>query len=201
MVTNKYSTIVSDPCWQYSNWTTKAQGAAAAHYQTMTLNELKKIPVDTWQADNCIHFMWCTLPKIPEGIELLNAWGLDYVTSIPWVKTLPNSGDIRRGIGFWTMTCVELLLIGRKGVVKRDRKDPVIGLLFDNMQTIEDKLSKIFYAPIQGHSKKDESVQTWIERSLSGPYLELFSTRERDNWTTWGYSTGYSLSERGVEKI
>lgn len=199
----KYSVVVSDPCWQYSNWSDKAHGAAISHYSTMSLEELKKIPVDNWQDDNCIHFMWCTLPKMAEGIELLKAWNLEYVTSIIWIKTVPKSGTIRRGIGFWAQGCAEFLMIARKGSVKRDRTDPVIGLLLDSLKIKNgsDKLSRIFYAPIQGHSKKDETVQSWIERTLPGPYLELFSSRERPNWDCWGYSTGYKLTKDGVEKV
>lgn len=189
----KFACIVSDPNWQYKNWTDKAHGAAISHYATSSLEELKKIPVDSWQADDCVHLMWCTLPKLPEGIELLNAWNLEYVTAIPWVKTVPKAAEIRRGIGFWAMSASEILLIGRKGNPTRKRGDPVIGLMTG--------CPRVFYAPIRGHSQKPEEIQDWAERTLEGPYLELFATRERAPWTCWGYSTGYKLTPEGVEKL
>lgn len=40
----KYSIIYADPPWSYND--AGCQGAAAAQYQTMTIEELKQLPVN-----------------------------------------------------------------------------------------------------------------------------------------------------------
>lgn len=228
----KFGVIVLDPPWNYKNFSKVKHGAAVAHYKTMTMADLKKIPVDRWMADDCVVVLWGTWPKLPEALELLKAYGVDYITGFPWVKVLPEiiesnfaedfpdieneitftlkdlmSGfkswwkklrakvwlKIRRGIGFWTQSASEIVIIAVKGNPKRRdaRDETLIGLLHGE--------DRVFYHPIQEHSKKPEDIQSWLERRADGPYLELFATRERENWTCIGYNTGFRLTENGAE--
>jgi site-specific DNA-methyltransferase (adenine-specific) len=189
----KYGVILSDCPWRYRNFKEASNGAAAAHYQTMELEDLKKIPVSSWAAENCIHFMWTTWPHLAPAIDLMKIWGFEYKTGLPWIKTVNTS--IRSGIGFFTRSVSELLLIGTKGNPARltARNQTPVGLLVEE--------DRVFYAPIGKHSKKPEELQDWIEKTYSGPMLEIFSTRDRPAWTCWGYSTGYKLSEVGVTQV
>jgi len=182
-----FSVIVTDCPWRYRNFSDKAHGAARAHYPGMTEGDLCRLRVDEWAADDCILAQWGTWPKLPQAVRLMEVWGFDYVTGIPWVKVTPKSGDIRRGVGFWTMGCSEFVLIGRKGkpVMKRDPSGTPIGLLGGEDQQ--------FYAPRGKHSKKPEDIQDYLENRFSGPYLELFATRPRERWTCWGHDTGWHL--------
>lgn len=57
----KYSIIYADPPWSYSD--SGCSGAAAAQYATMSINELKQLPVNPAggiAADDCVLFMWAT---------------------------------------------------------------------------------------------------------------------------------------------
>lgn len=54
----KYQVIYADPPWQYGN--KSSRGAASNHYSTMTLDELKRIPVWDLAADNAVLAMWYT---------------------------------------------------------------------------------------------------------------------------------------------
>lgn len=230
----RYKLIVSDCAWRYQNWSDKAHGAAVAHYEGMSCEELSAIPVERWADDDCIIAFWCSWPKLEEGITVLRAWGFTYVTGIPWVKTVPDvvevdisdrAGDVlcgtlaidgvglrflgkffrrlvarikvlvRRGVGFWTQSASEMLLIGRRGAPKRKggREDNEIGLLVGE--------DRVFYHPIGKHSKKPEDIQSWLEKEFDGPRLELFARRERDGWACIGLDTGWILSARGMERI
>jgi len=159
----------------------------------MELKDLKKIPVYDWASTDCIHFMWATWPHLANAIELMEAWGFKYKTGFPWIKTVNT--NIRSGLGFFTRSVSELLLIGTKGSPKRltSKKETPLGLLIEE--------DRVFYAPIGRHSKKPEAFQDWVEKTYSGPFLEIFATRNRSNWTCWGYSTGFELSEKGIKKL
>ena len=74
----KYSIIYADPPWSYSD--SGCSGAAAAQYATMSINELKQLPVNPAggggiAADDCVLFMWATYPKMQEALDLIEAWG------------------------------------------------------------------------------------------------------------------------------
>lgn len=69
----KYSIIYADPPWSYSD--SGCSGAAAAQYATMSINELKQLPVNPAgggiAADDCVLFMWATYPKMQEALDLI----------------------------------------------------------------------------------------------------------------------------------
>jgi len=196
---SQFGVILADPNWNYGNFGAKKHGSPKTHYKTTETVDLIKIPVYKWAKKDCILILWCTWPKLDEGILLLKAWGFDYVTGLPWIKTSPSSGTIRTGIGFWFQSTSELLLVGRKGKpgspdgnATKQRK-PVKGLLCGSEWQ--------FYAPIKEHSSKPLSIYDWAKAKLKGPYLELFARNQIHGWTCWGHDTGFHLSEEGVRII
>lgn len=132
-------------------------------------------------------------------MKVMEAWGFDYVTGIPWIKTSPSSGTIRTGIGFWFQSTSELLLVGRKGKPPSPdgnatkKRKPVKGLLCGEEWQ--------FYAPVKGHSAKPLSIYDWARAKLKGPYLELWARNQIHEWTCWGHETGFHLNEHGVSKL
>lgn len=187
----KYNVIVADPPWNFNNYKKAAHGSP--QYPTMSLEDIGKIPVKKWANKNCLLLMWCTWPMLVNGAKLMELWDFSYVTGWPWIKTVPNSGTIRCGIGFWTQSTSEFILVGRRGKVSPSKTDRRRGLLIG-----EDRQ---FYGPINKHSTKPEDIQDWVENRYEGPYLELFARRDRPNWTCWGYDTGFKLNEAGVEQL
>jgi N6-adenosine-specific RNA methylase IME4 len=108
-----FATIICDPNWSYSNFGAAKHGAARAHYPGSTVGYISGIPVSKWSRSSTTLFLWATLPKLDEAIDVMRAWGFELVTAVPWVKTTPNSGSIRCGIGFWFQATSEILLICR----------------------------------------------------------------------------------------
>lgn len=188
----EFTVILADPPWEYRSYSDTANGAAAAQYPTMQVADLMRLPVAEWSAPDAVLVMWGTWPKLDEAFPLLAAWGFDYVTGLPWVKTTPR-GEIRRGIGFWFQSASELLLIGRRGEPRRADGKPLIGLTCGEQRQ--------FYAPIRRHSEKPVGIYDWIEATFAGPYLELFARRERPGWTTWGADLGFRLTPGGIERV
>lgn len=202
MTASTFSVILADPPWRYKNFSDSAHGAAVAHYDGMTEEELRALPVLDWGASDSVLFMWATWPKLDEAMRIVPAWGFDYVTAIPWVKVLPAQREIYRGIGFWAMAASEVLLIARRGEPKRagDKHEHGMGAIGAQIGLMHGE-PRIFYAPRTQHSTKPLEVHEWIERLFpDASFLELFARRERPGWTTWGNELGFKLSETGVER-
>ena len=86
MPNQKYSLIMADPAWSYGN--TISNGAAVDHYPTMSLLDMKQLPVWELAADNAVLAMWYTGTHNQEAIELAEAWGFTVRTmkGFTWVK-------------------------------------------------------------------------------------------------------------------
>lgn len=175
----KYGVIQADPPWQYEQG--KAlQGTVEEQYSVLTDADLFGLNVQAAAKDNCILLLWCTWPKLQIGLELISAWGFNYLTGFPWIKLSKNGNGLYYGVGFWTRGCSELILIARKGNVSPPKKEGWLGLISPNMQ----------------HSRKPEDLHEFAE-SLPGPYLELFARRPRDGWTVIGNELSGYLKSQG----
>ena len=65
-MTAKYSLLYVDPPWSYGN--TISNGAAADHYSTMKLIDIKRLPVWELAAENAVLAMWYTGTHNQEAI-------------------------------------------------------------------------------------------------------------------------------------
>lgn len=174
MMEGKYKVILADPPWAYGN--NGCRGAAANEYSTMTVEDICALPIASLAADDSVLLEWCTWPQLQEGLQVMKAWGFDYVTGFPWVKAKNISHDlwgeltfdVPYGVGFWARGCTEFVLIGKRGKPSPP-KAGFIGLLSPNLS----------------HSRKPDSIYHYAE-SLPGPYLELFARRRREGWDAFG---------------
>ena len=91
MTKQKYSLRMADPPWSYGN--TISNGAAADHYSTMKLIDIKRLPVWELAAENSVLAMWYTGTHNQEAIELAEAWGFTVRTmkGFTWVKLNQNA--------------------------------------------------------------------------------------------------------------
>lgn len=90
-MTAKYSLLYVDPPWSYGN--TISNGAAADHYSTMKLIDIKRLQVWELAAENSVLAMWYTGTHNQEAIELAEAWGFTVRTmkGFTWVKLNQNA--------------------------------------------------------------------------------------------------------------
>ena len=191
-----FRTIYADPAWPYRNFTDSAHGAVNSHYPTMTVDDICKIPVgEKFANKSSVLLLWATGPHMDSAMKVIPAWGYEFVTMAPWLKSTPSSGDIYTGIGFWFQSTSEYLLVAKRGKAKKRKGKSTLGLLVDFLS------ERSFCAPRKKHSEKPTELHTWIEYNLDGPYLDLFARKcHGDKWTSWGYDLGYRLSESGVEE-
>ena len=158
----KFGTIYADPPWNYSDQNTRA--ATSNHYVTMNPGDICRLPVRDLAADNCHLHLWATASFLPDGLEVLKAWGFRYVTNFVWVKR-------QMGIGHYWRMSHEHLLLGVRGRMSARNRSQWSWMLHDRLQ----------------HSEKPEQVRKSVELLSTGPYLELFGRRVvRGGWTVFG---------------
>jgi N6-adenosine-specific RNA methylase IME4 len=171
--------IVPDPPWPFETYSVQGrQRSPDRNYDTMTLDEIKALPVAALAADDCALFLWGVWPEHPGVLDVIAAWGFEFKTAaFVWVKTTKDAeaitldGDgLHWGIGFATRSNTEPCLLATRGRPLRLSAD----------------VHQVIVAPVAEHSEKPDEVYRRIERLYGGPYLELFARQERDGWTTWG---------------
>jgi N6-adenosine-specific RNA methylase IME4 len=172
-----FGAILADPPWRFDVWSGKGTARAADnHYQTMTMREISRLPVDELAADDCALFMWMVWPSLPDALRIIEAWGFEYKTcAFSWMKADPyrlfaDDKTPFAGMGYWTRANTEACLLATRGKPKRLNADVRQGII----------------APRQEHSRKPDDVHDRIERLVGGPYLELFARRTRPGWRVWG---------------
>lgn len=111
-----YKIVLADPPWSYNDALDLQNEGALNHYETMKLEEIKKLPVDSITDKDSVLFLWVTMPMLAEGLEVIKAWGFTYKTcGFCWIKTNPKSNTVFKGIGRWVMGNAELCLLATKG--------------------------------------------------------------------------------------
>lgn len=84
----KYNIIYADPPWSYRVWSDKCKGRSAeSHYSTMSLEDIKALPVGELADKDCVLFMWITFLLLREAWDVVEAWGFTYKSvAFVWVK-------------------------------------------------------------------------------------------------------------------
>jgi N6-adenosine-specific RNA methylase IME4 len=172
----KFRVLYIDPPWAFSSWSKKGEGKSAQnHYKCMTMDELKALPIGDLGDDNSIMFMWCTNPLFPEQIKVMEKWGYTYKTiGFTWVKLNKKTPTPFIGLGYYSRSNCEYLIIGTKGKVGRPKNKSI---------------SSVVMSPIREHSRKPDIIRKYIEAMYDGPYIELFARTKIDGWECWGNQT------------
>ena len=112
----QFRTILADPPWQFQNRTGKIapEHKRLNRYGTMTLDD-KALPVDAAAQEVAHLYMWVPNALLPDGLEVMKAWGFHYKSNIVWHKLRKDGGSDGRGVGFYFRNVTELLLFGVRG--------------------------------------------------------------------------------------
>ena len=171
----KFKPVLADPPWQFQNRTGKVapEHRRLNRYGTMTLDDIKRLPVAEGVQDSAHLYLWVPNALLPEGIEVLRAWGFNYKSNLVWHKIRKDGGSDGRGVGFYFRNVTELILFGVRG---------------KNARTLGPGRSQVNYLSSRKreHSRKPDEQYPLIESCSPGPYLELFARGARPGWTNWG---------------
>lgn len=179
----KYDVVYADPPWdyggkvQYDNTSIEELNigfkkdifisSASFKYPTLTLKELKKLPVKSISADDSLLFMWATGPQFANAIKLGVAWGFEYKTvAFVWDKMMHNPGH-------YTLSQAEFCLLFKRGRIPTPRGARNI------KQLVQEKRRK--------HSEKPLEVANRINEMFpKQEKIELFARVNLVGWDNWG---------------
>lgn len=173
----KYQTIYADPPWQFQNRTGKVapEHKRLNRYPTMTLKDIKELPVAEISGDKAHLYLWCPNALLPEGLAVMDAWGFEYKGNIVWEKVRKDGQPDGRGVGFYFRNVTELLLFGIK---KKSMPNRTLAPARSQVNLIRTQKRE--------HSRKPDEIIPIIEACSQGPRIELFARGVRDGWTMWG---------------
>lgn len=65
--------------------------SAENHYPTMSLEDIKNLPINNLADKNCALFMWTTIPLLKDSFSVLDSWGFEYKSiAFVWIKLNKN---------------------------------------------------------------------------------------------------------------
>ena len=165
----KYGLIVVDPPWPIKKLThRKRPNQVTIDYQTMSLEEIKSLPIKSIADENCWIFLWTIQKFLFDAKEILETWGFNHLVTGAWEKTYGKSAGMPL-FGFrWN---IEFFLVGYRKKPELWPKRPLIPLAFS--------------APNIKHSQKPDKFYKLIE-PLAEKRADIFARQERRGWDVWG---------------
>ncbi len=171
----QFKTILAGPPWQFQNRTGKMapEHKRLNRYSTMTLDDIKALPVSSAADDTAHLYLWVPNALLPDGLAVMAAWGFNYKSNLIWHKERKDGGSDGRGVGFYFRNVTEIILFGVRG---------------KNARTLAPGRSQVNYLSTRKreHSRKPDEQYKLIEACSPGPFLEMFARGVRPNWTVWG---------------
>lgn len=191
-----YSLIYADPPWSYGN--KASNGAATDHYDTMSLIDLKRLPVWEIAAENAVLAMWYTGTHNREAIELAEAWGFTIRTmkGFTWVKLNAlaenhinkaiEAGELCDFYDFLELLNQQTRMNGGNHT-RANTEDVLIATRGKGLERMDAGVKQVIYSPLGEHSAKPMEARHRLER-LYGPVprIELFSRSAAAGWDCWG---------------
>ena len=172
---NRFATVLADPPWRFQNSTGKVapEHRRLSRYGTMSLDEIKALPVSEIVAPTAHLYLWVPNALLSEGLAVMAAWGFTYKSNIVWHKIRKDGGSDGRGVGFYFRNVTEMVLFGVRG---------------KNARTLAPGRRQVNLIASQKreHSRKPDELYPIIEACSSGPFVELFARGGRAKWASWG---------------
>ena len=168
----KYQIIYADPPWSYRDKASAGNRGASFKYDVQDHKWICGLPVENISDDNCVLFLWITMPQLPNVFEVIKEWGFVYKTcAFTWVKRNKLQPSWFMGMGNWTRANSELCLLATKGKPKRASAS----------------VHSVIDTPVERHSKKPDVVKDRIVQLCGDlPRIELFARQKTLGWDSWG---------------
>lgn len=173
----KYETIYADPPWRFQNRTGKVapEHKRLSRYETMSLEEIKALPVKEITGDKAHLYLWVPNALLPDGLAVMDAWGFEYKGNLIWEKVRKDGYPDGRGVGFYFRNVTEILLFGIK---KKSAPNRTLAPARSQVNLIRSQKRE--------HSRKPDEFIPIIEACSQAPRIELFARGDREGWDMWG---------------
>ena len=171
----KYNIVYADPPWNVKrgpDWNSNGPSKPLP-YPTMSIEEIKALPIKEITDKNAVLFVWGINKYIPELYEVAKAWGFSPSALLTWVK--PKHGI---GIGGTFVQTTEHILFARRGV-----------------QTAKKRVDTTWFQYPRGvHSKKPDDIRNMIVNVFGDlPRVELFARQKTEGWDVFGNEVEESI--------
>lgn len=163
----RYAVVYADPPWQYDHPLSLTR-RIENQYPTLTTEAICELPVAAEVlAGQAMLFLWVPPSLLRHGLQVIDAWDCEFLTSMIWDKGRP-------GMGYYIRQQHEYLLLAYHGA-------PIV-------PSPSDLPVSVITAPRFGHSQKPEVFRTIIENMYPGlPRIELFARPPAAiGWEVWG---------------
>jgi len=171
----RFKTVLADPPWRFINRTGKVapEHRRLSRYGTLSVEEIGALPVSQIVESTAHLYLWVPNALLPEGLQVMKAWGFSYKSNIIWHKLRKDGGSDGRGVGFYFRNVTEVILFGTRG---------------KNARTLPPGRRQVNYLGTRKreHSRKPDEQYELIEACSPGPRVELFARGIRTNWASWG---------------
>ena len=167
----KYNTIVIDPPWAISltgEVKRRENRAKKLPYKTMSLQEIKEIPINKIANLGCHVYCWTTNKMLKDTFEVLQSWGVNFHLCMPLVKPpglAPCFGYIFASefclLGFYGKPMQKFLKAGELNWIKA----------FNKAGT---------------HSCKPDEFYKLVEKMSPSPRIDVFARKQRLGWDVFG---------------
>jgi N6-adenosine-specific RNA methylase IME4 len=161
----RYASIVVDPPWPMGHSATldtPSQGSTLA-YPTMTLDQIRALPVQALGVDGSHLYLWAPQRFLPDAFDIAAEWGFTYHCLLTWVKPggfTPFS---------WQFNAEHVVFAYRPPFRMAEMGRMVA-----------------FHAARGSHSTKPDVFYDLVEAVSFGPRIDLFARRTRPGWVSWG---------------
>lgn len=162
----KFDVIAVDPPWPVRKIIRKSRPnqVAKLDYETMTLDEIKALPVESIASENSVLFLWTIHKYIEASFDIMKDWGFRYQRLITW--------DKKNGMclfGFHHRT--EFILFGYRGKL--------------DMYPSRKAFPCLFSGKSERHSAKPDEFYELAE-PFGEKRIDLFARKKRQGWAVWG---------------
>ena len=159
---NKYSVIYVDPPWEVKKIIRKSRPnqTETLDYPTMSLAEIKKLPISEIAETNSTLWLWTTHAYLPFAFDVVSSWNFKYQRTITWDKS--NGMCL---FGFHHRT--EFLLFAYKGKLE--------------MYPSRKAFPTLISAKSPKHSSKPHVFRELIA-PFGYPRIELFARESTEGW-------------------
>lgn len=205
----KYNIIYADPPWSFNNKNTggSMKSGSSAKYKTMTLEEMKRLNIDSISNENCVLFMWWVATQPVEALDLIESWGfkLKTMTGFTWIKLSESkirTKFINKAINFIENVIPKSKILNYiiKGLEKlkfindfgmgfwtRQSSENCLIAVKGKPKRINASVRNVIYAVNEEHSKKPSEARKRIVDLMSDiPRIELFARNKTEGWDVWG---------------
>ncbi len=229
----KFDVIVMDPPW--GGWNDKltmngVKRGADSNYKTMTIEQLKTVPIQEITADDSVLALWALGSQLQDAMDLVRIYGFRQTQTWVWVKTKQNpledvTDSMRK---YWKnlknmhqalpvvdeivntivtmassvdMNTILSFNMGR--LFRQTHEICLLGVKGKVYSKLENKSQRsVCFDTPKKHSTKTEILQDRLDIMFpKGVKLEMFGRRERSGWTVVGNECPSSLGEDIFDSI